>query len=40
MFDPAKSFFLCRGHEFAVLDQAGGGISVISVKAENEHEEK
>ena len=37
MFDPAKTLFLGRGDELAVLDQTRRGIAVVSVKAEDPH---
>src|SRR5215813_8360492 len=37
MFDPPKTLFFGRGHKFAINKQAGGRITVISVKPEDLH---
>ena len=37
MFDPAKPFLLGGSNEFAIHQQAGRGISVISVNTKDDH---
>jgi hypothetical protein len=37
MFNPAKTLLLRCSDEFAIDKQAGGGIAIVSVKAEDFH---
>ena len=37
MFDPPETFLLCSADELAVDENAGGGVRVVRVDAENDH---
>ena len=37
MLDAAKTFLLGRGHKFAIDEQAGRRVSVVSVQTQNDH---
>ena len=38
MLDPAEALFFGGGDELAVADETGGGVTVVGVYPEDEHE--